>query len=150
MKKPKTNRQNRAIFKLKEQRGLTHDQLRELCAEESDGQICFVHDLDFETANRVIHRLGGTPFAAAGQSRRSVQRRRQKAGVRQLATKPHLKLMRDLAAKRGITSNGLKAICQQTIKNDAPATTAETNKIIEALKSINKRAARPQTQKEAA
>ena len=139
-KQSKTTAQNRAIFKLKEQRGLTHEDLRDLCAEVSNSEICFVHDLDFETANKIIHRLGGVLFSNTdNRSRRTVQRLRQQAGVPQVASKPHLKLMRDLASKRGITPDGLRAICQHTIKKNQPVTTAETNKIVEALKSINRR-----------
>jgi hypothetical protein len=48
--------------------------------------------------------------------------------------------MKDLAAKRGISAEGLERLCRRMLKgNPRPRTTAETNKIIEALKAMNER-----------
>lgn len=142
---PRSIKQNNAIFGLASKHGVDIESLRDLAAEVSDGRIDRLSMLSFEEANRMIHRLGGDPFAGSGTPRRTVNYQRQQAGVQQIAQPAQLALMRDLAAGRGISDDGLERMCRRMLKgNPYPRTTAETNKIIEALKAMNARDARKQ------
>ena len=136
---PRSIKQNNAIFGLASKHGVDHESLRDLAAEVSDGRVDRLSMLSFEEANRMIHRLGGDPFAGNGSPRRTVNYQRQQAGVQQIAQPAQLSLMRDLAAGRGWSDESLEKFCLRVIKYPRPRTTAETNKIIEALKAMNKR-----------
>jgi hypothetical protein len=59
--------------------------------------------------------------------------------VKQIAQTNHLQKMKDLAAGRGITDEGLKNLCRRMIGHPNPLTTSETNKVIEAIKAMNAR-----------
>lgn len=135
----KTYEQLRRIFGLAKPLNCGKGDLEELAWEASAGRVDRLSLLSFDEADAIIVRLGGEPFLSAAP-RRTVNYRRQKAGVPQIAQPAHLKLMRDLAAKRGIGDDGLARMCRRMLKgNSRPRTTAETNKIIEALKAMNKR-----------
>lgn len=136
---PRTIKQNNAIFGLASKHGVDHNSLRDLAAEVSDGRVDRMGQLSFEEANRIIHRLGGEPFAGSGQPRRTTNYQRQQAGVKQIAQADHLQLMQDLAAGRNWSDETLEKFCLRVIKYPRPRTTDETNKIIEALKAMNAR-----------
>jgi hypothetical protein len=135
---PRTIKQNNAIFGLAAKHGVDHESLRDLAAEVSDGRVDRMGQISFDEANKIIHRLGGDPFQT-GPARRTVNYQRQQAGVDQIAQPVHLKKMQDLAAGRGIGDEGLERLCQRMIHAPRPRTSAETNKIIEALKAMNAR-----------
>lgn len=121
--------------------------LEELASEITDGRVERLSLLSFDEANAMIRRLGGQTFTSV-EPRRTVNHRRQEAGVPQIAQSAHLKLMADLARGRGIGDEGLERLCRRMLRGAArPRTTAETNKIIEALKAMN---ARDASSKEAA
>jgi hypothetical protein len=82
---PKSLKQNKALFGLATKRGLSHDDLRDLAAEVSGGRVDHVSLVSFEEANEMIHRLGGDPFDSSRTPRRTVNYRRQQAGVPQIA-----------------------------------------------------------------
>lgn len=141
---PKTKEQMSRIFGLAKKLGLEFedDEVRRGYAiGVSDGRVEQLSQLSFDEANELIKNLGGDTFAS-GTPRRTVNYHRQQAGVQQIAQKGHLSLMHELADGRGISEDGLKAMCRRMLKKDAPRTTAETNKIIEALKAMNARDAR--------
>jgi hypothetical protein len=135
---PRTIKQNNAIFGLAAKHGIDHESLRDLAAEVSDGRVDRMGQISFDEANKIIHRLGGDPFNSR-QARRTVNYQRQQAGVHQIAQGSHIELMKKLADGRGISDEGLERLCQRMIKSPRPRTTYETNKIIEALKAMNKR-----------
>lgn len=134
----KTLAQTRAIFGLAKRRGLNDDELRGV-VEEVTGQRS-ISALSRQHADDCIARLGGQPLTP----RRTVQHHRRKAGVKQLSTASpsHLDLMRSLAARRGMSEEGLSALATRIVKHFPPRTTAETNKVVEALKAMNARDAR--------
>jgi hypothetical protein len=130
----KTGRQVRAIFGLAKARELNDDELRAV-VEEVTGQR-HISALSRHDADKVIGRLGGTPLTTP---RRTVQHRRQRAGVPQLATPAHLDLMHSLARRRGMADSDLEQLSVRQCGHYPPRTTAETNSVIEALKSMNRR-----------
>ena len=134
---PKTNAQLRRIFGLAKPLNCDADDLRDLAEDVSQGRVCRLSLLSWEEANAMIARLGGGPPFQSRTPRPAGNYHRQQAGVQQIAQAGHIKLMRDLAATRGIGDEGLQRMCRRMLKgNSGPRTTAETNKIIEALKAM--------------
>ncbi|MEQ1644891.1 MAG: hypothetical protein ABL959_15690, partial [Pyrinomonadaceae bacterium] len=78
-------------------------------------------------------------FTLFSRSKRTENYRKQVAGVKTIETDAQLKLIDELAALRGWTQDSLIKFCQRVIKKDSPATTDEGNKIVEGLKSMNRR-----------
>lgn len=128
------------------QRGMGRDGLHQLAAEVTGGRTESTSQLSFDEANDVIERLGGEPLpASAPLSQRSQQLRRQKAGVKQIVSAAQLDLMLTLWRVRpGRTAEGLKTLCRRVNRGiDSPRTTEECNRLIEAIKSMNKRGGNP-------
>lgn len=137
---PKTNSQLGRIFGLAKKLGLDEDTVRGAAVVVSRGRVDRLSLLSFDEANALIVRLGGDPFSSSRTPRRTVNYHRQQAGVQQIAQADHLALMDELAAGRGIGTEGLERLCRRMLKgNSRPRTTAETNKIVEALKAMAKR-----------
>lgn len=132
----KTHAQVKAIFGLAHRVQFDDDDIHQL-VEEVTGKRS-IRALNRDEADKVIAKLGGDPIV----SRRTVQHRRKQAGVAQIAQPAHLQLMRDLARRRQMTDEGLAQLTRSIIKKNTPTTTAETNKVIEALKAMNRRDAR--------
>ena len=144
---PKTNAQIGRIFGLAKKRGieLDDDTKASFAVTASGGRTDRLSQLSFDEANVVITNLGGDAYTT-GTPRRTENYRRQQSGVQQIAQPAHLNLMRELAEGRGISEEGLKNLCRRMLKGkEAPRTTAETNKIVEALKAMNARDARVRT-----
>ena len=101
----------------------------------------------------IVH-LGGEAFPGTGHvAARTVRHHRQKANVKQMVSQKQLRLLADLAGKRNMSEAGLGSLCMRIIKRSSPVTTAQANKVIEALKSMNARSASvstSRTKKEAA
>lgn len=134
---PKTHPQIQRIFGLGRTVNAGKEDLEEMAGKR-------LSQLTFDEANALIERLGGEPLpvsAALGQ--RSQQIRRQKAGVKQIVTVAQLRRMNDLWFDRpGRTQGGLGQISRRVNRgNPAPRTTEECNRVIEAIKSMNSRAA---------
>lgn len=140
---PKTTEQLRAIFGLGKKVNCGKEDLEELAYQMFDAKVERLSQLSFEQANAMIHRLGGEPFSDQSSSpplsRRTVNYHRQKAGVKQIETGRHLNLIKELARLRSMTPEGLEKLCLRMIKKPAPVTTSEGNKIVEALKAMNRR-----------
>lgn len=94
--------------------------------------------LTFDEANDVIVTLGGAAMTRKF-SRRTVNYHRQVAGVKAVETEAHLDFMQELAKLRGMSDEGLEKMGTRMLKHWPPRTTEEGNKVIEALKSMNKR-----------
>ncbi len=133
--------QLRAIFGLAKQRGLSDDELRSLVEETTrkadEAGKRSISALSRHEAALVIDRLNGQ----SSTPRRTTQHRRKVSGVVQIASSSHLELMRSLAARRGLPETGLENLSARIIGHYPPRTTAETNKVVEALKAMNRRAA---------
>jgi hypothetical protein len=136
----KTTEQLRAIFGLGRTKGLEKEDLEEMAAEVSNGRVERLSLLSFDEANAMIVRLGGDSFTSAKPvARRTENYRRQKAGIKRVESAKHLSMIDQLARLRNMSPEGLERLCQRMIKKPRPATTAEGNKIIEALKAMNRR-----------
>lgn len=147
----KTHAQIKAIFALAKRQGIEMDEDAKagLALTASVGRTDRISFLSFDEANRLIVHLGGDPLPSSGTPRRTVNYHRQQAGVQQIAQKNHLNKMVAMAEERGISKAGLESLCRRMLKGSpSPKTTAETNKIIEAIKAMNERDAR--REKEAA
>lgn len=131
----KTKVQVKAIWSRARQRAMTDDQLHDLVEAET-GQRS-IRALNRAQADKVIVALGGVPLTK--KPRRTRQHHHQKHGVKQIVSDEQLKLLNDLAARRNISPDGMKRLCQRMLRKDAPTTTIEANKIIEALKAMNAR-----------
>lgn len=129
----KTLAQVRAIFGLAKGHGLSDDELRAIVEEETGSRS--ISQLGRAHADKVIIRLGGRPL----ESRRTVQHRRKRAGVPQIASPAHLDLMRSLARHRGMSDEGLAQFSIRQCGHYPPRTTGETNQVVEALKAMNRR-----------
>lgn len=140
MPNPKTTDQLRAIFGLGKNLGMDKEDLEALAGEKTGGTVTRLSLLSFDQANAMIEHLGGDPFPGAGHvAARTERHRRQKAGVKQVETARHTRLIADLAAKRGLSEIGLAKLCMRIIKRSSPQTTAQGNKVVEALKAMNRR-----------
>lgn len=152
MTTPKTNSQLRAIFGLGRPLGMAKEDLEELAFEITGERTERLSQLTFDEANAMIVRLGGEAFAPEGHvAVRTRNWRNQKAGVKRVESDRHRRLIADLAQKRGMSDIGLANLCMRIIKRREPVTTAQGNKVVEALKAMLARdeAAR-KMQKEAA
>jgi len=129
----KTLGQTRAIFGLAKNRGLSDDELRAVVEEETGSRS--ISQLTRHDAEKVIHRLGGNSVTP----RRTVQHRRQRAGVPQIASASHLDLMRSLASHRGLSDEQLEQLSVRQCGHYPPRTTVATNKVVEALRAMNRR-----------
>lgn len=137
---PKTTDQLRAIFGLGKSLGMDKTDLEELAFDKTGGTVERLSLLSYDQANLMIVHLGGEPFPALTHvALRTANHRRQKAGIKQVETGKHLRLIADLAAKRNMSAAGLASLCMRIIKKPSPQTTAQGNKIVEALKAMNAR-----------
>jgi hypothetical protein len=139
---PKTTDQLRAIFGLAKKEGIAFgdDDRAEYVSTVSDGRVTSTSKLSFDEANKLIVQFGGEAFPAPGHvAKRTENYRKQKANVKTLVTGRQLRMMKDLADKRNMSQIGLASLCMRIIKRSAPTTTAQCNKVIEALKSMNAR-----------
>jgi hypothetical protein len=130
--------QVRHIFGLARQCSLSEDLLRDT-VESVTKRTRSIAALTSDEANLIIAHLQSK--ADKQTPRRTVQYRRRRAGAKQIATASpsHLELMRSLARTRSMSDEGLEQLSTRIIKHYPPRTTAETNKVIEALKAMNRR-----------
>lgn len=139
MPKPRTLAQNRVIHSLLGSKAIDAELKAEMVTRITKGRTSHTSEMYFHEANTLITELGGTALDA---SLRTQQHHRQKAGVVQLITIEQYDLLRDLAGKRwgvGTWFQPLQALCRRMLRKDAPRTTVEANKIIEAIKAMNAR-----------
>lgn len=140
MAPPKTTEQLRAIFGLGRPLGMEKSDLEELAAAVTHGRSSRLSQLTFDEANAMIHRLGGDPAPANGATpRRTVNHRKQQAGIKTIASARHVKLIRDLARGRRMTENGIASLAKRMRLPWPPHTTDQGNKLVEALKAMNAR-----------
>jgi predicted subunit of tRNA(5-methylaminomethyl-2-thiouridylate) methyltransferase len=132
--KPKTNGQVRAIYAEAAKHGIDADLLHDVVADVTR-RTRSVKALTYIEAQRVIQRLKGKDFVPL----RTLQYRRQQAGVPQLVSKDQMNLIAELASQREWSIETLQKFCKRVCKREVPRTTADANKVIEALKSMNRR-----------
>lgn len=137
MKEPareKTTNQVRAIHAEARKHGLDHDTLHDLI-ESVTKRTRSIAALTHKEALAVIRQLKGKGFVPL----RTLQYRRQQAGVQQLVQPTQLTLIAELASQRGWSAEALQSFCQRQCKRTRPRTTTDANKVIEALKAMNQR-----------
>lgn len=130
----KTTAQVRAIFGEGRRCGLDPEAIRDV-VEDVTRRTRSVGQLTFAEAERVIQRLKGQGFVP----RRTLQYRRQKAGVQQLISQEQVTLIAELASQRNWSAETLSEFCRRQCKRARPRTTSDANKVIEALKAMNRR-----------
>jgi hypothetical protein len=149
--KPIEKKQLKAIFGLGKPLGFGYDELHELALDRTGHGLS---EMTFTEADAMIQNLGGTPFKRRGLSRRAEQYRRQKTGVKRMASAApsHLDLMRQWGVNVGFDEAALKSFILNQLGHDWPRTTVETSRIIQTLKSMHGRGWRAgqEQQKEAA
>ncbi len=153
--RPKTTGQVRAIFGEARRCGLDNETLHELVADvvgaaedlrhpSTDGGMLSGHaaidpvsisKLTFAQAEAVIQRLKGKSFVPL----RTLQYRRAKAGIKQVVQESQLTLIAQLASQREWSAETLINFCIRQCGHHPLRTTEDANKVIEALKSMNKR-----------
>ena len=134
---PKTTGQVRAIFGLARSAGHSDDERRAIIAQVTEEKKHSVRDLTFDEANLVIKHYGGDAFKPA--PRRTVLYRRQQRGVKQIVSSAQLELIATLASQRQWSAETLRKFCVRQAGHFPLRTTEDANKVIEALKSMNKR-----------
>jgi Protein of unknown function (DUF1018) len=134
MSQPKNNAQVRAIHGEAKRRGLDGEQLHDL-VESTTRRTRSIAALTHAEAQQVIQRLKGNGFVPL----RTLQYRRQKAGIPVLVRPDQLTLIAELASQRDWSIETLAAFCKRQCKREVPRTTTDANKVIEALKAMNKR-----------
>lgn len=136
----RTLKQNRIIHQLISRRGISSEKKTALVEQVSGGRVNSSAQLTKTEANDLITKLGGDPPQPNPQhKKRALQRKRQRAGIKQIVTQRQVIYIEDLWKKFGRTDKGLQKLCQNIIRKNYPRTTAEANKIIEAIKSMNER-----------
>lgn len=130
----KSTAQVRAIFGEARRCGLDSDALHELVAGLVPGTGS-IKSLTFTQAEAVIEKLKGSSFVP----RRTLQWRRKKSGVTQVVQKSQLQLIAELASQRNWSSETTVNFCRRQAGHYPLRTTQDANKVIEALKAMNKR-----------
>lgn len=145
MPKKRTLKQNRIIHSLLTKRGFAADDKAQLVYDITKGRTESTKEMYESEADVMITRLGGK--VSSFTSRRTVNYRKQKAGIATVVSQKHLAEMKRLwFLKPHRTKAGLEAMCNRIFKNKRPRTAQECSKIIEAIKSMNSRDnAKPQT-----
>lgn len=144
--KPKTTAQLKRIFGLVKKARLPFDKDQQSGAAvaASHGRVDRLSLLTFDEANRLITTLGGEPLSFTTTPRRTRNYRNQQAGIQMIASAAQQQKLEDLwFAVYGRTPQGLETLCERTIKSPRPRTALEAGKMIEAVKSMNRRAAAP-------
>lgn len=154
MPKNKTKKRSKTVEQIQHgamwalvRKNMTDAEFREWIYDLTNGKSESSSELNFDQKNFVIEKLGGRPFSKPAQSRRTENHRKQKAGIETLVTSTYLDAMRNRWREiDGRTDEGLEALCLRTIKVSKPRTMNECKKMVEAIKSMNKRAKLAQSQ----
>lgn len=138
--RPHTSGHLRAIYALGRKRGLHNDELHDfvlgrLAQNSTARHTGSFKDLTFAEAEASIAALKGKDFIP----RRTLQYRRQRAGIQQMITAEHKQLIAALATERNWTPQTLVNFCERQCGHHPLRTTKDANKVIEALKAMNKR-----------
>lgn len=142
----RTNQQNKALHLLLNKHGFTSDDKAEMVFDLTNGRTEHSSEMSFDEANAMIERLGGTPF----RSRQKRQTQYFPKNVIALVSTQAKEKIVELRNQRPLLA-GVEAwhrFCQRTCGKTEPRTVKDGQKIIEALKAMNKRDA--ETAKEAA
>lgn len=143
--RPKTNAQVRRLFGLAKPLAAKCEMTPKEYLEQvlaSSLVTCHssqISELYFDEANAMIKFLGGDPFSTRGNSIRNQNYKKQAAGIKTIETDAHLHKIHDLAAARNMSDEGLQSLSRRMNQPWPPQTTEQGNRIVEALKAMNKR-----------
>ena len=132
--RPKTTGQVRAIYAEAKKHGVDGEALRDVVADVTR-RTRSVKALTYSEAEKLIQRLKGESFVPL----RTLQYRRQKAGIPQLVQPAQLTLIAELASQRDWTVEQTAKFCKRQCGREMPRTTSDANKVIEGLKKMNER-----------
>lgn len=133
--RPKTRQQHAKIFALKGRWGLDIEDLRDYAAEITGTRS--ISKLNYDQAEALIARLEGRQTPEGGRpSRRTIQYRRQKAGVVVLPTSDQIDHLNRLAQQRNMTLDGLTRLAKRMGLAYPPKTSIGASKLIEAIKAM--------------
>ena len=139
--RPKSTGQVKTIFASAKQAGIDEDGIRDIVADITmqtrGAQKCTRHisALSHAEAEKVIQRIKGRSFVPL----RTLQYRRQRAGVEQIITADQEKKIAELASQRHWSAETLINFFKRQCGHYPLRTTIDANKVIEALKSMNER-----------
>jgi hypothetical protein len=136
MPKTRTTQQNKAFYALLAKRGFDAEAKAEFVFSVTNERTERSSEMTVDEMNFAIEKLGGSPIT---ETSRADNYHRQKAGVKRSISATMVDLIHSLQRRKGMSDEGLTAICKRTIKKDFPSTTAEGNKIVEALKAMIRR-----------
>lgn len=130
----KTTNQVRAIHAEARKRGIDPDTLHDL-VENVTRRTRSIAALTHAEAQKVIQRMKGDGFVPL----RTLQHHRQKSGIPVLVRPEQLTLIAELSSQRDWSVETLATFCKRQCKREMPRTTSDANKVIEALKAMNRR-----------
>jgi hypothetical protein len=133
---PKSTVQVRAIYGIARKNGLDDELLHDV-VESVTKRTRSIAALTHVEANQVIAHLKGEAYPPT--PRRTVQHRRKRAGVQQVIQQGQLDLIAALATQRNWSAQTLIDFCKRQCGHHPLRTTKDANKVIEALKSMNRR-----------
>jgi hypothetical protein len=138
----RTTAQNSRLFAIAGKLGITHDDLHDYAFEYSAERTTHTSELYVDECERLLKHLDKLANPNTGKwSPRTVSKAKKDAGIDTIVPAGQLNKLTHLWFEvEGRTAVGLRAMCQRVIKLDKPRTTTECNKVIEAVKSINRRA----------
>lgn len=137
-----TKLQKSIIHALKNKAKIKDEYYRTLIFNLSNGRTDTSKELTTVEANKLIKELGGTPPQSGnGCSRRTQQRRNQKAGVVGLITPAQTTALNALAEARWGVNYGqpLQSLCQRMYRRKSPHTSKQAQSLIEAIKAMQQR-----------
>ena len=140
--RPRTKAQNSIIHSLLGRFGFKSEDKAELVYDITGGRTEHSSEMSFAEAEQMINRLGGNPRRKkeSDAAPRTVQARRREAGVETIATATHKDLMNRLARGREMSEQGLGDLSARVNKGTrSPRTSKEVNRVIEAIKNMNRR-----------
>ncbi len=152
MPETRTKIQNAKMHGIAAKLGIPHEDLGDFAFEYSEGRTDHTSELYVAEMDKLIRHLEYLLAQKTGETtpRRTVNYRRAKTGVVSIETPRQIKKLNDLwFAYAFRTAEGLEKLCLNTIKTDAPKTTKEFQKMIEAVKSMNAREAAKSNQEAA-
>lgn len=134
----RTKLQNAIIHQRRSVTKITEENYRVLVFNLTNGRTETSAEMTTQEADELIKALGGVPPV---RSRRTQQRRNQKAGVVALVTPAQTQTLITLAEARWGNDyiKPLQSLCQRIHRRSAPHTSKQAQSLIEAIKAMQAR-----------
>ena len=139
MPKKRTLAQNSKMFGIAAKLGIPHDDLQDMAFKVSDGRTEHTSELFIKECDQIIKFLEDK-LPKEKTPQRTVNYRKQKAGIKTVPSAKAKKYLRDLWFEfPHRTPDGLKSMCLKSFGHSYPHTAQENSALIEAVKSMNER-----------